>query len=110
MNNGLGIRALIHPRHSAQGPEELVRRLNDGATPGVIRREMETGSEWENWFAHVGHDWDRVAVAGMETAEFAPHNGKSIGEIARAMRRDAWDVFFAIARLGAFAMPQSMPE
>ena len=110
VNNGLGIRALIHPRHSAQGPEELVRRLNDTATMKVIRSEMETGSGWENWYAHVGRDWDRVVVAGMETATFAPHNGKSIGEIARETRRDPWDVFFSIARTGAFAMPQSMSE
>ena len=79
VNNGLGIRALIHPRHSAQGPEELLRRLDDAATRTVIRGEMETGTGWENWYAHVGHDWDLVVVAGMETAEFAPHNGKSIG-------------------------------
>jgi N-acyl-D-amino-acid deacylase len=110
VNNGLGIRALIHPRHSAQGPEELLRRLDDAATRTVIRGEMETGTGWENWYGHVGHDWDRVVVAGMETAELAPHNGKSIGEIARATRRDAWEVFFAIARVGAFAMPQSMSE
>ena len=110
VNNGLGIRALIHPRHSAQGPETLLRRLDDAATRTVIRGEMETGTGWENWYGHVGHDWDLVVVAGMETAEFAPHNGKSIGEIARATRRDAWEVFFAIARVGAFAMPQSMSE
>ena len=109
VNNGLGIRALIHPRHSAQGPEELLRRLDDAATRAVIRREMETGTGWENWYGHVGHDWDRVVVAGM-TPEFVPHNGKSIGEIARATRRDAWEVFFAIAKVGAFAMPQSMSE
>src|SRR5262249_21719599 len=107
VNNGLGIRALIHPRNSAQGPEELLRRLDDAAARTIIRGEMETGTGWENWYAHVGHDWNRVVVAGMETAEFAPHNGKSIGEIARATRRDAWEVFFAIARVGAFAMPES---
>lgn len=110
VNNGLGIRAFIHPRHSAQGPEELLRRLDDATTRKVIRGEMETGTGWENWYAHVGHDWDRVVVAGTKTPEFAPHNGKSIGEIARATRRDAWEVFFAIARVGAFAMPQSMSE
>jgi N-acyl-D-amino-acid deacylase len=110
VNNGLGIRALIHPRHSAQGPEELLRQIEDAATRKEIRSEMETGSGWENWYAHVGHDWDRVVVAGMKPAEFAPHNGKSIAEIARATRRDPWEVFFAIAKVGAFAMPQSMSE
>jgi len=110
INNGLGIRALIHPRHSAKGPEELLRRLDDRQMRAEIRREMETGTGWENWFGHVGHDWDRLVVAGIENPDFAAHNGKSLGEIARAVRQDPWDVFFAIARAGAFAMPQSMSE
>jgi N-acyl-D-amino-acid deacylase len=75
-----------------------------------IRREMETGTGWENWFGHVAHDWERVVVAGTENPDYAAHNGKSVGEIARSMKQDPWDVFFAIARAGAFAMPQSMSE
>lgn len=110
VNNGLGIRALIHPRHSAQGPKELLRRLNDATTRSEIRKEMETLAGWENWYAHVGHDWDRVVVAGMDGGMFASHNGKSIAEIARSSGQDAWEVFFAIAKEGAFAMPQSMSE
>ena len=110
INNGLGIRALIHPRHSAKGPEELLRRLDDPQLRAEIRREMETGTGWENWFAHVGHDWARIVIAGIEKAPFAAHNGKTLGEIARAVNQDPWDVFFAIARSGAFAMPQSMSE
>jgi N-acyl-D-aspartate/D-glutamate deacylase/predicted ester cyclase len=110
INNGLFIRALIHPRHSAKGPEELLRRLDDPQMRAEIRREMETGTGWENWFAHVGHDWDRIVIAGNENPAFAAHNGKTLGEIARAMNRDPWDLFFAIARAGAFAMPQSMSE
>jgi len=35
---------------------------------------------------------------------------KLSAEIARALNQDPWDVFFAIARTGAFAMPQSMSE
>jgi N-acyl-D-aspartate/D-glutamate deacylase len=110
INNGLGIRALIHPRHSAKGPEELLRRLEDRQMRAEIRREMETGTGWENWFGHVAHDWERVVVAGTENPDYAAHNGKSVGEIARSMKQDPWDVFFAIARAGAFAMPQSMSE
>ena len=110
VNNGLGIRALIHPRHSAKGPEELLRRLNDAQMRAEIRREMETGTGWENWFAHVGHDWDRIVVAGIANPAFAAHNGKSLGDIARAVNQDPWEVFFAIARTSAFAMPQSMSE
>lgn len=112
LNNGLFIRALIHPRHSAKGPEELVRRLDDPQMRAEIRREMETGTGWENWFGHVGHDWDRTVIAVNKTSTFAAHIGKSLGEIARAVNQDRWDVFFAVARAdaGAFAMPQSMSE
>lgn len=110
INNGLGIRALIHPRHSAKGPQELLRRLDDPRMRAEIRREMETDAGWENWFGHVGNDWDRIVIAGSDNAAFAAHNGKPLGDIARAMNQDPWEVFFAIARGNAFAMPQSMSE
>src|SRR5262245_42242239 len=110
INNGLGIRALIHPRHSAKGPEELLRRLNDPQIRIEIRREMEEGTGWENWFGHAGRDWDGILLGRIQDAAYAQYNGKSLGEIARAVKQDPWDVFFAIARAGAFAMPQSMSE
>jgi N-acyl-D-aspartate/D-glutamate deacylase len=110
INNGLGIRALIHPRHSAKGPQELLRRLSDPQMRAEIRREMETDTGWENWFGHVGNDWDRIVVAGSEDPNFAAHHGKSLGDIARAVDQDPWEVFFAMARGSAFAMPQSMSE
>jgi N-acyl-D-amino-acid deacylase len=110
VNNGLGIRALIHPRHSANGGADLLRRLGDAGLRAEMRREMESGTGWENWYAHAGHDWDRVVVASIEAPAYAAHNGKSIGEIARMVKQDPWEVFFGIARAGAFAMPQSMSE
>jgi N-acyl-D-amino-acid deacylase len=110
VNNGLGIRALIHPRHSAKGPEELLRRLDEPQMRAQMRREMEMGTGWENWFSHVGHDWERIVIAGCEDPAFAAHNGKSLSEIARAVNQEPWDLFFALARTGAFAMPQSMSE
>lgn len=110
INNGLGIRALIHPRHSAKGPEDLMRRLNDPNIRAEIRREMETSKDWENWYAHTGHDWDRIMLGRIEAPAYAQYNGKSLGEIARLAKEDPWDVFFVVARAGAFAMPQSMSE
>ena len=32
------------------------------------------------------------------------------GEIAKAVGKDPWDVFFEVVRHGAFAMPESMSE
>ena len=111
INNGLGIRALLHPRNAESGPQELTRRLGDPATRARMRKEMEEESGWENWFAHAGRDWDRIVLGGIGTAEYAKFGGMSVRAIAERAGKDPWDVFFAIAETGgAFAMPQSMSE
>lgn len=110
INNGLGIRALIHPRHSAAGPEDLLRQLGDPAARAAIRKEMEQESGWENWYAHVGKDWDRIVLGTIEDPSYASQNGKTVASIARETGKDPWDVFFEIAARNANAMPESMSE
>jgi len=109
INNGLGIRALIHPRHAANGEAELLKKLADPAARQEMRREMESLGGWENWFAHAGKDWDRIVVAGL-SAPYERSSGMTVGEIARAAGKDPWEVFFEIAPTRASAMPQSMSE
>ena len=110
INNGLGIRALIHPRHAADGQEALLAQLDNPATRAEMRREMETLGGWENWFAHAGKDWDRIVVAGLGKTAYAQYNGQTVGAIAKATKKDPWDIFFEIAKFEVFAMPQSMSE
>ena len=110
VNNGLGIRAFLHPRHASKGHQDLMRRLEDSATRKEMRKEMEEGEGWENWFAHTGRDWDRVMLGRISDQELSRFNGQSLGAIARALEQDPWDLFFRIARTGAFAMPQTMSE
>ena len=111
INNGLGIRALIHPRNAEEGQEALTRRLGDPAMRARIRKEMEEESGWENWYAHAGRDWDRVVLNGIAHPDYAQFGGLSLRAIADRVRKDPWDVFFAIAESGrAFAMPQTMSE
>jgi N-acyl-D-amino-acid deacylase len=109
VNNGLGIRALIHPRHAAAGQDALLKSLENPATRAEIRKEMETLGGWENWFAHAGRDWDRIVVARM-SPPYDRHNGQTIAVIAKAMSKDPWDVFFDLCRSDAAAMPQTMSE
>ncbi|MBM4186023.1 MAG: D-aminoacylase [Gemmatimonadetes bacterium] len=109
VNNGLGIRALIHPRHAAAGQEALLKKLGDPAARAEIRREMETVGGWENWFAHAGRDWDRIIVARMQ-APYDGYNGQTVATIAKATGKDPWEVFFDLCRTDAAAMPQSMSE
>jgi N-acyl-D-aspartate/D-glutamate deacylase len=111
VNNGLNIRALIHPRNAEAGQDALTKRLGDPAMRARIRKEMEEESGWENWYAHAGRDWDRIILGGIAHPDYAQYGGLSIKAIAERVKKDPWDVFFAIAERGrAFAMPQSMSE
>jgi N-acyl-D-amino-acid deacylase len=110
VNNGLGIRSFIHPRHSARGGDALLRELADPDARASIRREIETEGGWENWFRHIGSDWDNVVLVQIKAGPHAAQGGKSLGSIARATGKDPWDLFFEVARTGANALPQSMSE
>lgn len=110
INNGLGIAAFIHPRHFADGREKLLRRLGDQELRATIRAEMESEGGWENWYRHTGNDWDKVVLGQITAAEYSQYSGKSLGEIARIVKKEPWEVFFEIARFGAFALPQSMSD
>ncbi|MBI5760344.1 MAG: D-aminoacylase [Planctomycetales bacterium] len=110
INNGLGASAFIHPRHSAEGSVALRRKLDDAGTRAEIRREMETSSDYENWFRHSGFNWNRVVLGSMSGEPYGRLNGETISAIATKVARDPWDVFFDAARRDAFAMPQTMSE
>lgn len=110
INNGLGITAFIHPRHFGEGQRRLIGRLDDASYRGEIRKEMETTGGWENWYRHVGHDWDRVVIGQAEDPRYAELVGQSVAEIAEAREEDTWDTFFNLVRTGAFALPQSMTD
>ena len=110
INNGLGIRALLHPRHASQGQAALRERLAQPAVRAEMRAEMESLTGWENWYVHAGRDWDRIVVAGLTGGPYASYNGQTVGAIARATGKDGWDVFFDLTLTSASAMPQSMSE
>ncbi len=110
INNGLGLQSFVHPRHFAQGHGAFLRGLEDAATRAAIRREMESEPGWENWFRHIGYDWNGVVLGSMSAVPWSSHNGRSLAEIAGTLGRDPWDVFFDLLKTGAFAMPQSMSE
>jgi N-acyl-D-aspartate/D-glutamate deacylase len=110
INNGLGIAALLHPRHSADGHAALIEKLKDPAIRAEMRKEMETQGGWENWYAHAGKDWDKIIVAGLKSTPYGKYDGQSIGAIAKGTGKDPWDIFFELAPQRVSAMPQSMSE
>ena len=110
VNNGLGIAALIHPRHFANGFTALIQQLDDPAVCAEIRQEMEETSGWENWYRHVGHNWDRVIIGKTNNSDYDGLDGKSVQQIAAAKNEDPWETFFKLVKSGAFALPESMTD
>lgn len=111
INNGLEISALIHPRHFAEGHEKFRRRLSDDAAlKKEVRTEMETTSGWENWYRHVGQDWDKIIIGQTNDSRYRDVVGQGLATMARAKNEDPWDTFFNLVKAGSFALPQSMSE
>lgn len=110
INNGLGIAAFIHPRHFAGGYEQLIARLEDKTFRAEIREEMTSTGGWENWYRHVGFDWNKVIIGQASSRAYRDHVGKSLAEIAQAKGEDPWDTFFNLVATGAFALPESMTD
>ena len=108
--NGLGLEAFIHPRHFAKGREKLLARLDDKELRKEIREEMEAEWEWENWYRHVGQDWNRVIIGDCADGKYARLRGKSVAEIAKETEEDPWDAFFNLVQAQSFALPQTMSD
>ncbi|WP_149494869.1 serine hydrolase [Roseiconus lacunae] len=110
INNGLGIAALIHPKHFENGRAQLITKLDDESLRATIREEMETTDGWENWFRHTGNDWGRIVIGRSNHPDYREHDGKSVAQIAEAIGEDPWDTFFNLVRSGAFALPETMSD
>ncbi|MDG2219939.1 MAG: serine hydrolase [Rubripirellula sp.] len=110
VNNGLGIAALIHPRHFADGFSSLIDRLNDQALRHEIQQEIETTTGWENWYRHAGSDWNRIVIGQTNEPRYREFDGSTVQQIADSVSEDPWDVFFTLVRRGAFALPETMSD
>ena len=110
LNNGLGIAALIHPRHFTVGRAALIQKLADPKLREQIRDEMESTSGWENWYRHAGKDWNRIVIGKSNHPKYRQWDGLTLAQIAEASGEDPWDTFFELVISGAFALPETMSE
>lgn len=110
VNNGLGIAALIHPKHFTEGYGKLRARLDDDKLRQQIRTEMETTDGWENWYRHAGKDWSRIVIGRSNSKDYTGLDGQSVAAIATAKKEDPWDTFFKLVGSGAFALPETMTD
>ena len=111
IRNGIGLGSFLHPRHYAEGSKKFLATLSDPEVRQALRREVETTSDWENWYRHVGQDWNNVLVARVPDDMDKSYEGKSLPEIARLRNADEWTTFFDLVQGGIVSVnPKSMNE
>ena len=111
IRNGIGLGSFLHPRHYARGDSAFLPTLGDTAVRRALRREVETTRDWENWYRHVGMNWDNVLITGAGPAVDQSYVGLSVRGVAKARGIDEWDAFFDLVRDGPVDVaPQSMNE
>jgi N-acyl-D-amino-acid deacylase len=109
--NGLDLSSFIAPWNFAAGREPLVKSLRDAAVRERLRREIETRTDWENWYIHVGRNWDNVLVADVPKGVDPSYAGMSIAQIAESRSVDPWTAVFDLVEAGSTTVnPKSMNE
>ncbi len=111
IRNGIGLGSFIHPRHYASGTDAFLPKLSDPKLRADLRKEIETTTNWENWYHHVGQNWDNVLVVQVPAKVDKRFEGKSVQQIAALRNADVWDTFFYLVQQGGVDVdPKSMNE
>ncbi len=98
--NGIGLGSFINPRHFAQGAEKFRPTLSNPEVRRALQNEIETTSNWENWYRHTGEDWNNVLVAKVPAGANPKFEGLSIKQIASLRGVDPWRAFFDLVGQG----------
>lgn len=110
VRNGIGLRSFVPPSNFAQGAEAFYKRLADAKVRAELRKTVETDTtSWENWFDHVGQDWNNVLITNGDAGQDLI--GLSVAQAAQKRGKDAWTfVFDTIAAGGVSVAPASQDE
>ena len=111
LRNGIGLSSFLHPRHYAEGTEAFLARLDDLELRQVLRNEVESTGDWENWYRHVGMEWDNVLIVSAPPAIDQQVIGRSVAGAAEVLGTDEWSAFFDLVKAGGVSVnPRSMNE
>jgi N-acyl-D-amino-acid deacylase len=111
IRNGIGLGSFLHPRHYAEGREPFLKTIADPNVRADLRREVETTRDWENWYHHVGRDWDNVLITSVGARGNKEFIGLSVKQVAQNRGVDPWDAFFDLVQAGNVGVaPKSMNE
>ena len=116
--NGLDLGSFIPPDAFAGGRDGLIQSLASPATRQKLEEEIKTRTDWENWYLHVGGDWNNVLITmdggrAMKAPEGlnAGDGGLSLHQAAVLAKKDDWTEFFDLVQQGdPEVAPRSMNE
>ncbi|MHB8507255.1 MAG: N-acyl-D-amino-acid deacylase family protein [Candidatus Dormibacteria bacterium] len=96
---GTAVYSSIPPRFHDGGLEKLRERLRDAAVRAEVRAEIESGDgDWENLYRMSGGGGG-VLLLSAESAEFAPHCGKTLDDIAIELGSDPIEILMDISMI-----------
>ena len=108
IRNGIGLGSFLHPRHYAEGTSTFLATLSDTELRSRLKEEVETTSDWENWYRHVGMDWNNVLIVSAPDPNVI---NLSIAGAAEVLGTDVWSAFFDLVQNGGVSVnPKSMNE
>lgn len=111
VRNGIGLGSFLHPRHYARGADAFLATLDDPELRAQLREEVETDPDWENWYQHVGMDWNNVLIVSASDAVDPGVVNRSVAEAAEVLGTDPWNAFFDLVQAGGVSVnPLSMNE
>ncbi len=111
IRNGIGLGSFLHPRHYAEGAEVFLATLDDPEVRRGLRREVESTADWENWYRHVGMEWDNVLIVSAPDSIDQRVIGLSVTGAAAVLDTDPWSAFFDLVKTGRVGVnPKSMNE
>ena len=108
IRNGIGLGSFLHPRHYAEGTDVFLATLSDTELRSRLREEVESTSDWENWYRHVGMDRNNVLIVSAPDPNVI---NLSIAGAAEVLGTDVWSAFFDLVQNGGVSVnPKSMNE
>ena len=111
IRNGIGLGSFLHPRHYADGTSAFLATLGDPEVRQALQREVEGTADWENWYRHVGMEWDNVLIVSAPESIDQGVIGQSVEGAAAVLGTDAWGAFFDLVQArGVSVNPRSMNE
>jgi N-acyl-D-aspartate/D-glutamate deacylase len=111
IRNGIGLTSFLHPRHYARGEAPFLATLGDSNVRRDLRREVESTRDWENWYRHVGMNWDNVLITDVGGTLDKAFVGLSVHGVALRRGIDDWNAYFDLVKGGPVDVaPKSMNE